>query len=167
MSTINFFDISYCEENPRIQVEFGIYDPGNNQPALTTLEKEHFQATVHNPYRHPLQFVPIDHNITILRDNGDMDNIGDGMIYHDTEFLSFVELKDKMSDWVREAVDQLSTTIKHFDVNHDHSVFKRRYAYAANSKHPLFHRSFKETIQQFRKQTQFNLRFSTIINVEY
>lgn len=167
MQKINFFDNSYCLEGSRLQVEFGVYDPGNNQPAFTTLERELFQATVLNPNSHPLQFVPIDHNITILRDNGEMGNICDGMIYHDSEFLSFVELKDKMSGWVREAVGQLRTTIKHFEINHNNSTIKRRYAYAVNSRHPRFHCSYKETIQRFRKDTQFNLRFGTIIKVDY
>ncbi len=165
MDELNFFDEIYRKELVRTDVEFGIYDPGNNQPALTTLDKNHYQARVKNAKRLSVQFVAVDHNIPLLRENGDTDNSCDGMLYVPDDYLCFVELKDKMSDWASDAVGQLQTTIKHFKKHHDCDVFKRRYAFAVNSQRPQFHHSFKEMIQQFRNVTQFNLRFKTEIEL--
>ena len=36
---------------------------------------------------------------------------------------------------------------------------------AASIKHPFFHKSFKEVMQQFTAETKFVLRFGTVVNV--
>lgn len=165
MANINFFDKAYLTEAARSDQEFGIYDPGNAQPALTTLDPQLFQAKVNNPTAKTIQFVPIDHNLDIHRTNGDLESTCDGMLYEGTSYLAFVEIKDKESSWASEAVEQLRKTISIFVENHNKDDFKRRFAYAANIKHPFFHKSFKEVMQQFASETKFVLRFGTIVNV--
>ena len=163
MQAIDFFAPAYRQEAPRNDAEFGIYDPGNSQPALTTLDTTAYQAVVKNPNGLSLQFVAVDHNIPINRDNGDAESTCDGMLYVDNQFLSFIELKDRLSGWASEAAEQLQKTIEIFKANHDSETFAKRYAYAANIQHPNFHRSFKEVMQKFRSETKFNLRFKTVI----
>ena len=165
MANINFFDKAYLTEAARTDVEFGICDPGNAQPEFTTIDSPLYQAKVNNPTAQILQFVPIDHNFNIRRANGDLESTCDGMLYNDTTYLAFIELKDKESGWASEAVEQLRTTIVYFAANHNRDDFKRRYAYAANVKHPNFHKSFKEVMQQFFAETKFILRFGTVVNV--
>lgn len=165
MANINFFDRAYLTEATRTDVEFGICDPGNAQPAHTTTDPQLYQARVNNPAGATLQFVPIDHNLDIRRANGELESTCDGMLYEGTSYLAFVELKDKETSWASEAVEQLRTTISLFAANHNRDDFKRRYAYAANIKHPFFHKSFKEVMQQFTAETKFVLRFGTVVNV--
>lgn len=165
MATINFFDKKYLTEPARSDAEFGICDPGNAQPAFTTTDPQLYQAKVNNKEGQTLQFVPIDHNLNICRANGDLESTCDGMLYNDTPYLAFIELKDKEAGWASEAVEQLRTTIGIFCANHNMNDFRRRFAYAANVKHPNFHKSFKEVMQQFTADTKFILRFGTIVNV--
>lgn len=165
MVKINFFDRAFITETPRADVEFGICDPGNSQPAFTTINPQLYQAKVNNPSAQILQFVPIDHNFEIRRTNGDLESTCDGMLYNNTSYLAFIELKDKESGWASEAVEQLRTTIGFFAANHNRDDFKCRYAYAANVKRPYFHKSFKEVMQQFYAETKFILRFRTVVNI--
>ncbi len=138
MANINFFDRSHMLEAARSDLEFGIYDPGNAQPAFTTINPLMYHAKVVNPTAQILQFVPIDHNLNICRANGDLESTCDGMLYNATSYLAFIELKDKESGWASEAVEQLRNTIAYFVANHNSDDFKRRFAYAVNVKHPYF-----------------------------
>ena len=167
MVKINFFDVAFQTEAARSDSEFGIYDPGNNQPALTTQDASLYQAVVNNPQCHPLQFVAVDHKMDIQRPNGDTESTCDGMMYDDHHYISFVELKDKDHGWASEAVEQLKTTIGVFAANHRIDDFQRHFSYAVNVQHPAFNRSFKQVMQQFKAETKFVLRFGTIIKVSY
>lgn len=167
MAKINFFDITFQKETARTDCEFGIYDPGNNQPAFTTTDVNLYQAVVHNPLCHSLLFVAVDHNMDLQRPNGDLESTCDGMMFDDHQYLSFVELKDKGGKWANEAVGQLKNTIRLFTANHRLEDFQRRYAYAVNVQHPVFNRSFKQIMQQFKTETKFVLRMGRIIKVSY
>lgn len=167
MVKINFFDPAFQTEAARSDSEFGIFDPGNNLPAITTKDTNLYQAVVKNPQCHALQFVAVDHNMGIQRPNGDTESTCDGMMYDDHQYISFVELKDKDHGWASEAVEQLKTTIGIFVVNHRIEDYQRHFAYAVNTQHPAFNRSFKQLMQQFKAETKFVLRFGTIINVNY
>ena len=167
MAKINLFDVAFRTEAARSDREFGIYDPGNNQPALTTQDASLYQAIVKNLQCHTLQFVAVDHNMNIQRSNGDTESSCDGMMYDAHQYISFVELKDKDHGWANEAVGQLKTTIGIFMENHRIEGFQRHFAYAVNVQHPAFNRSFKQVMQQFKAETKFVLRFGPEINVNY
>ncbi|MBR3711304.1 MAG: hypothetical protein IKM99_10170 [Bacteroidales bacterium] len=166
MSQVNFFDKAYITEEPRDDAEFRIFDPGNGKLAQTTIGSQ-FQAIVKNPYKYVLQFVAIDHNMDIRNNDGNLESTCDGMLFQEKEYLAFIELKDVASSWVTEAIGQLSNTIKLFKENHYFADYKRRYAYASNCQHPVFHYSLKETMQHFKKDTHFNLRITNTIDVNY
>ena len=89
------------------------------------------------------------------------------MMYDKTDYLSFIELKDKERRWATEAVEQLQITIDRFRENHNIDDYKRRYAFAVNSRHPIFNHSFKESMQKFWAANKFLLRYGTLIKVEY
>lgn len=167
MVKINFFDVDFQTEAARNDSEFGIFDPGNNQPALTTKDANQYQALVQNPQCHTLQFVAVDHNMVIKRPNGDTESTCDGMMYDDHLFISFIELKDKYQGWASEAVGQLKTTIGIFATNHRVDDYQRRFAYAVNARHPAFNRSYKQVMQQFKAETGFVLRFGTVLDLNY
>lgn len=167
MTKLNFFDVAYLTENARNDAEFGVCDPGNSKPAYTTTDAKQIQATILNPHCHTLQFVPIDHNLNILRSDGNFESTCDGMIYDGKTYLAFIELKDKKVGWANEAVEQLRTTIGIFEENHNAEEYKHRYAFAVNVQHPVFHHSFKEVMQQFKATTKFVLRYGTTIKINY
>ncbi len=165
MAQINFFDKAYLTEPARTDVEFGVCDPGDSKPAFTTIDPQLYQARIENPLAKTIQFVPVDHNLDIRRTNGDLESTCDGMLYESPAYIAFIELKDKESGWASEAVEQLGNTIGIFSLNHNIAGFRRRFAYAANCKHPYFHRSFKEVMQRFTAETKFVLRFGTVIKI--
>lgn len=165
MARLNFFDTAYQLEEDRTELVFGIVDPGNGQPARTTDNPDLYQAIVRNPQRRTLRFVPIDHNMDIRRPNGDPESTCDGMMHSGNDYLAFIELKDKEQGWASEAEGQLRTTISLFKANHDDSRIRQRCAYAVNVRHPFFHPSFKQVMQQFKSQTGFILRFGREIVV--
>lgn len=167
MTKINFFDKSYRTESARDDAEFGLFDPDNSLPAITTTDGIHYQALVHNPSRHILDFVAIDHNIVFVKPDGNQESTCDAMLFDGTEYLAFVELKDVASSWVTEAVGQLENTILLFKKSHYYKDFKRRYAYAANRQHPVFHYSLKEEMQRFRNDTDFLLRIKNTLEINY
>lgn len=166
MAAINFFDTTYRIESARDDTEFGLLDPGNNLPAVIC-DSNQGQAVVYNSKKHLLDFVAIDHNIVILKPDGNLESTCDAMLFDKKEFLVFVELKDVASGWVTEAVGQLENTIRLFKENHYYEDFKRRYAYAANRQHPTFHYSLKEEMQRFKNDTDFHLRISNAIKISY
>ena len=167
MARWNFFDLAYQLEGSRTDEVFGIFDPGNDRPACTTSNPDLYQAVVCNPHQRALQFVPIDHNLNIRRSNGDLESTCDGMMYDGNDYLAFIELKDKDQGWASEAEGQLRTTISLFKANHGDSRFRQRCTYAVNVRHPFFHPSFKQVMQQFKSQTGFILRFGRKIVVNY
>ena len=72
----------------------------------------------------------------------------------------------QISEWMRDARNQLESTIEAFRANHDESLFRYRFAYAANRKHPHFQFSQKETMQRFRNKFNFRLLFQKNIDVK-
>ncbi len=65
------------------------------------------------------------------------------------EHIYFVELKNERKQWMKNAIEQLESTIQFFIKYHDISVFKHKKAYACNKKH----RHFQEI------DNELNLRF--------
>lgn len=166
MANINFFDKKLRLEATRTDMEFGIVDPGQSKPAFTTLDQNLYQAIVTNGKGHPIQFVAIDHNMCIKKANGkDDESTCDGMLYVDKRYLAFLELKDVMSGWIKDAVDQLENTINIFATNHYITDFDIRLAFAANKQHPNFAYSHKEMMLQFKNNTKFILRVQNAIIV--
>jgi hypothetical protein len=91
----------------------------------------------------------------------------DGMLYdHEKTWIAFVEMKEQISEWMRDARKQLESTINSFRDCHDIRLFKFRFAYAANRKHPHFQFSQKQVMQEFYNQYKFRLLFQNNIDVK-
>ncbi|MBQ5975915.1 MAG: hypothetical protein IJL48_09435 [Bacteroidales bacterium] len=157
MASVNFFDPQYQSEQAKSDIEFGLYDPGDNSPTITTNNYILSQAVVSNPNGRPVNFIPIDHNIILTDNNGNQLSLCDGLLHVEKTFLAFIELKDVMHNWIDEAVSQLENTIEIFKQNHYYLDYKNRRAYAANKEHPYFCVSRKELMQQFHQKSGFRL----------
>lgn len=168
--SVNFFDSQYRTEPVRNDKRIGVCDPQNGTRAYTTTaeDKGKWMAEISNPKEKGVQFVAVDNNICMPEVNGNQQKRCDGMILYPlssnsgndaiSENICFVELKDVMgSGWIKKATEQLRATITTFCENHDYRKFKTREAYAANCRHPNFPYSLKETMSNFRRETNFRL----------
>lgn len=162
---MDFFDTQYITETARNEVRFGLVDDGLR--ARSAIGDEHrWLAVVNNPQCKEVQFVPVDHNIKMM-DGKNERSMCDGMLYDkERSWLAFVEMKEQISEWMRDARNQLESTIEAFRANHDENLFRYRFAYAANRKHPHFQFSQKETMQRFRNKFNFRLLFQKNIDVK-
>ena len=144
MAKHNFLKLEYRTEEVQALEIVGVVDGDGVLPAYTTTDKKlKWNAWIVNKNRRLFQFVPVDCNIPIYKDNGvDMESRCDGML--------LVELKDVRSGGISDAIKQLRTTIELFSQNYHVEDFRIRRAYAANVAHPRFHYSMKDEIESFR-----------------
>lgn len=164
MPSINYFHPSYKREEPRTNSRFGIGDDG--KLAFTTLEEDETIVEVLNEVCRSVQFMPIDHNVIVMEDGNERSQC-DGMLHISaTKELIFVEMKSCGQEWITEAIEQLRSTISHFATNHVVEDFKKRSAYAANSRRPYFQSSKKEECAAFRTHTKFRLNITNRIVIK-
>ena len=129
---IDFF--SYAEAVPT-QKEFAICDDKNQKP----VKMEHVGDSVHQVLvisnnRSDYSFIAVDHNITLKREDGSDDRICDAMLVTDKS-VCFIEIKCWIKgSWILNALEQIKTTIVHFDKNHPCDTHKYRDAYICNWK---------------------------------
>ena len=105
MNKVNFLKQEYRIEPPQNGDICGIVDGVDERPAYTTSDtNEKWNAIVKNPDNYTFQFVPVDYNIIIYRENGEKEQSCDGMILVDSiRMISFVELKDVRTGGYAEA----------------------------------------------------------------
>lgn len=162
---MDFFDAKYITESPRNETLFGLVDDGQ-LACSTTKNASSWIAVVKNRQGKKVQFVPVDHNIQVFAD-GNERSMCDGMLYDlDRSWLAFVEMKEQVGEWMRDARLQLESTLEIFKENHDAEEFRYRFAYAANRKHPHFQFSQKQVMQEFYNQYKFRLLFQNNIDVK-
>lgn len=148
--------IDFFEGETEINSEFfGICDnpdTGVKTPAYIDSDignENKWIAVVNNHSKAPVYFNPIDNNIEIKREDGEMENRCDALL-HNNYWIAFIELKAQRRNWIKRAVEeQLVPTINVFKQNHDISRFKHRYAYACNRLKPKFSYSHKIEMQEF------------------
>ena len=75
----------------------------------------------------------------------------------------FIELKNQAKEWLETAIDQLKSTISHFDDTDGLDRFKFKKAYICNKAHPNFNYQYKIRIQQFFKETGVSLHPEMVI----
>lgn len=169
---VNFFAPVYQREQVRKDAEFGLNDGiqlnGEEGMAYSTTDEAEkpWNACVKNTESHEVKFLPLDHNIIIHPAPSETYSLCDGMLWHDKEWLAFVELKVRGGGWIQNNIDQLQSTIGLFNENHDYKTFRHREAYAANRKHPAYHYSHKVQMNEFRSKTKFRLIIQSTIVVK-
>ena len=167
IDNVDFFADANKTEPPRTDMEAYLID---GKPAFTTAIKGVYpEVTIKNPSALDYQFVPVDHNIIIRRVNGDLEKSCDGMLYYggDRRNIFFVELKDRSSNWINDAVEQLERTISIFNAKYPPASFGKKRAYAANRQHLSYHNSssYRELSDTFRNKNHFGLCISGTIDI--
>ena len=153
MAAYNFLKLEYRTERAQSLEMVGIVDGDGELPTYTTTdERLKWNAWIVNKNKQVFQFVPIDCNIPIYKDNGtDLESRCDGMLLvDDLRYIAFIELKDVRIGGLSDAIKQLKKTIELFAQGHHVEDFRIRKAYAANVAHPKFHYSMKDEIESFK-----------------
>lgn len=148
---------------------FGICDdqpPLPKGPAyLDHKDGKKWIAVVHNDSRFQVLFTAIDHCVDILRPDGTQEKRCDGMLtLHDS--VIFVELKEidmKGAGWIKQAEEQLRTTIGYFEKEPEAKAYEIKKAYIANSERPLFRESQQVRMERFEEETGYVLRIENRI----
>lgn len=167
MSNINFLEPSYVKATHSHTV-FGLCDGKNTQPAYTDITNQaSWIAHVKNPNQRAISFIAVDHNIPILRANGDNDDRCDALLKYN-EGLIFVELKNDRTGggWIKDGIRQLASTINHFKANHSVDNYSVKKAFVANKKRPNFQFSVKDCMKTFKNQYGFNLLIQSKIDIQ-
>jgi hypothetical protein len=145
---IDFFN-SVCQENPRIELEFGILD-GVPIAYTSTESPSSWIGVVKNPNFKEVVFTAID-GCVIKGDDLQGTKRCDGMLTTD-DSLFLVELKDQLKGWKSGAMKQLKETIEILIGNHDLSHFRHKKAFACNRAFPHFQEIDHElSLEVFRK----------------
>jgi hypothetical protein len=131
---------------------FGLCDDDNKSPAYLDLANNAIWiATVINVSEKEITFIAIDNCIEIFRENGDIESRCDVMLTSDI-CLYLVELKNKVSDWRSEGIEQLEATI--ITLKNGESAFyfsfRKRKAYVANRRHLHFVKAETDVMERFR-----------------
>ena len=90
---INFFPKEHVQISKKRR--FGLCDSSASSESPAFIAENNGQewiAIVHNYRQEPISFVPIDHCIELLKEDGNMDNRCDCCLFHHTTII-FVELK--------------------------------------------------------------------------
>ena len=163
---INFFPQEHIHISQ--QKVFGLCDSpiSSEKPAfLSENNGKEWIAVVHNDKQESISFVPIDHCIELLKEDGNMDNRCDCCLFHHKTII-FVELKQsekKGNEWIKHGEKQLRSTISHFEREEQAQSFDLKKAYLANSSKPLFRSSQAVRMERFFKETGYSLRIENHI----
>ena len=161
---INFYEAK-CQSTTSEEL-FGLYDKEDKSPAkIVHSQKDKWNATVINPTQKTITHTAIDNCIDIRRAKGEMDNRCDSMLSY-PENIIFVELKNKVSDWRSDGVNQIEVTINNFISNHNLSAIKHKRAFVANRRHPDFHVIDNEQTRKFWDKYRVRLNISSEIYIK-
>ena len=103
--------------------------------------------------------------ILINRQDGKQAKRYDGILTYGNSII-FVELKErgaKGNAWVKDAKEQLKSSILHFEESIEANKFKTKKAYIANSERPKLKSSQKSRMDQFLIDTGYVLRIENRI----
>ena len=167
--SINFLDET-CQGQSNRKI-FGLCDdpsPQQNPAYIDENDGSKWIAVVVNEDKRLITFTAIDHCITVLRADGKMAKRCDGMLTYNNCVI-FVELKQRGSQgsgWVKDADDQLRTSISYFEGEDEADNFTVKKAYISNSEHPKFKQSQLARMNQFFNDTGYLLRIENRILVQ-
>lgn len=165
----NFFQKRHSRKTR--QARFGICDvpPPPHRPAyIDHLNGKDWIAVVENSWKEEVSFVPIDHCITLKSPTKKTAKRCDGMLYYKSTLI-FVELKEikaRDKNWINTAVEQLKSTIDHYERSATKKSFDTKRAYIANKKATQFKQSRFECMNRFFDETGYTLNISTRISID-
>ena len=160
---VNFF--AYQEAVPT-KKEFAICDDQNQEPVhIENVGDTEHQVVVISNNRTDYYFIAVDHNIPLKREDGSDDKICDAMLLTN-ETVCFVEIKCwRASGWIQKALEQIATTITHFNKMHPTDKHRFRDAYICNWKrrNVLLKESNKELKSTFYQNYKTHLYIDNTI----
>jgi hypothetical protein len=164
------FKVAKCQTYSNKKI-FGLCDepaPAKTPAYIDENDGAKWIAVVENDYCFSVTFTAIDNCIVINSTNGKLDKRCDGVLTFNSNVI-FVELKKqrakKNDDWIKDAENQLKSTINHFELSDDAATFKVKEAYIANSEHPKFKHSQTSRMEQFYAATGYVLRIKNRITL--
>jgi hypothetical protein len=161
---IDFFDKKCLTETNA--EKFGIIDGiDDNKAFLIFQDHSDWICTIVNSNAENIEFRSIDNCIIVRRDNNDKERTCDCMLTY-ADNIVFIELKNKISSWINDGIEQIEQTIIAFKENHDIDVFKHKRAFVANKKHPQFHVIENETMIKFYSQYSVRLNVQAEIVIK-
>ncbi len=164
--SVQFFE-ARCSNQSNKKL-FGLCDdpsPATNPAYIDEEDGAKWIAIVDNEPRFNVQFIAIDNCIETLRVDGLMDKRCDGVLTHNST-VCFVELKQRTTKgpgWIKDAEEQLRTTIGYFEKEPEATAFKSKKAYIANSENPKFKINQARRMDQFYWDTKYVLRIENRI----
>lgn len=138
--------------------KFGLCDdpPPSTEPAyIAEVAPDSWIATVDNPTAKAVEFYAIDNCVILIQPNtvADKESTCDGLLRCGTD-LTFVELKDRASSgWLTKGREQLTNTIRLFDLHHGRAAYPSVRAHVCNKQRPLANTGNGVQIQQFKDET--------------
>jgi hypothetical protein len=147
---------------------FGICDdpPPAKKPAyIDENNGKKWIAVVVNDRLLSAVFTAVDHCIETKREDGKMDKRCDGILSYNSTVI-FVELKEqggKGKVWVREAEEQLRSSISYFEKQVGSDDYSLKKAYIANKDHPKFKETQNSRMRKFQDETGYTLRIENRI----
>lgn len=163
---INFFEEN-CREENIVYRQFGICDDQNSEVAYIDVDNNSkWIASVINPNSKPVCFTAIDNCIEIRRENGNMDLRCDGMIDYPDNIV-FIELKNQHTGgWASDGLQQIESTILHYQHNHDLSLHKYKRAFVINKKRKHFQTIETELKRRFFDTYRVRISIGGEINIK-
>ncbi|NCU05226.1 MAG: hypothetical protein GXC73_14700 [Chitinophagaceae bacterium] len=159
--SINFSEAK-CQTFSRRKL-FGLCDdppPASKAAYIKEGDGGSWIAVVVNDDEYDVTFTAIDNCIEIKRPDKKMAKRCDGMLTYNSNVV-FVELKQrggKGADWVKDAEEQLRTTIGYFELEDEAENYETKEAYIANSERPKFKSSQAVRMDKFLEETGYVLR---------
>lgn len=152
---MNFFDPG-CQSGPYNNTKFGLCDPQDSTKAYVDLQNVgSWVASVENPDGRSITFTAIDK--CVIKDE---EHVGRGRcdaMLTTTDLLYLVELKDKRSAFIPEAIEQLKSTIEFLIENHDLSAYRHKKAFVCNRRKKPFAVIDNETQRNFFMTYRFRI----------
>jgi hypothetical protein len=166
---MNFFDPEIASQVPSGTFYLCDRQAGDRAFVSTDPDEHDRVADVQNSLPSALYFVPVDKGV--LQDD-DPTWQGRGRcdaLLHCLSHIVFVELKDRRSNWISDAVHQLGDTVELFNREHPDRLmtFAKRHAYACNNQRPTFAFRHKETMKTFRDRHHVILRIQASITIPW
>ena len=164
--SVNFWNEN-CQSSSSKKL-FGLCDDPAPSNAPAYIDEENgakWIGVVANENLYEVTFTAIDHCVNIQSTDNNQVKRCDGLLTYEQTAV-FVELKERSamgSQWVKDAEQQLRSTIHYFELNDDADDYKVKKAYIANSGHPKFKASQAARMARFLSDTGYVLRIENRI----
>lgn len=165
----NFFQKRHIKKTR--QARFGICDvpPPPHCPAyIDLLNGKNWIAVIENNRKEEVSFIPIDNCISLKTSAKKTAKRCDGMLYYKSTviFVELKEIKARDKNWINTAVEQLKSTIDHYERSSRTKSFDTKKAYIANKKATQFKQPRFECMSRFFDETGYTLNISNRIIID-